>query len=93
MNPASNILLAGPEVILAVSALGLLVWGAFDRKVSAAFIGASMLALVAAAVAAVIGPHGRAFDGGLIADSAAISTEAARISNSTSPIAAPRRLR
>ncbi|HEY1560743.1 MAG TPA: NADH-quinone oxidoreductase subunit NuoN [Caulobacteraceae bacterium] len=72
MNAASNILLAGPEVILAVSALVLLVWGAFDRKVSAAFIGASMLALVAAAVAAVVGPHGRAFDGGLIADTGAM---------------------
>ena len=71
MSTPADILLAGPEVILALSALALLIWGAFDRKVSAVFIGASMLALVGAAAWAVHGPHGRAFDGGLIADQAA----------------------
>jgi len=68
---SASFLLAGPEVILAVSALALLVWGAFARTAGVVFIGASVAALVAAAAVAVLGPHGRAFDGGLIADQAA----------------------
>ena len=71
MTFSASFLLAGPEVILAVSALALLVWGAFARTAGVVFIGASVAALVAAAAVAVLGPHGRAFDGGLIADQAA----------------------
>ena len=42
--------LAGPELILAISALALLVWGAFQGKTNALFTLAAMAALVAAAV-------------------------------------------
>ncbi|MGH7023363.1 MAG: NADH-quinone oxidoreductase subunit NuoN, partial [Caulobacteraceae bacterium] len=71
MSLDRSILLAGPEVILALSALALLIWGAFARRAGRLFIGAAMIALVAAAAAAIFGPHGRAFDGGLIADDGA----------------------
>ncbi|MDB5480340.1 MAG: NADH-quinone oxidoreductase subunit NuoN [Caulobacteraceae bacterium] len=64
--------LARPELILIVSALALLVWGAFQSRASVAFTIAAMAALVAAAVASAIGPMGRAFSGGLIVDSGAV---------------------
>ena len=64
--------LAGPELILAISALLLLVWGAFQVRTNALFTVAAMGALVAAAVVSAIGPQGRAFSGGLIVDSGAI---------------------
>jgi NADH-quinone oxidoreductase subunit N len=57
-----------PELILAVSALVLLIWGAYARRTGPVFTHAAVLALLAAAVAAVVGPAGRAFGGGLIAD-------------------------
>jgi NADH-quinone oxidoreductase subunit N len=63
--------MAGPEVILAVSALALLIWGAFAKRAGVAFISAAVAALVAASAAAIFGPHGRAFGGGLIADQGA----------------------
>jgi len=68
---SQSFLLAGPEAILAGSALALLIWGAFAGRAGVAFIAASVAALVAASAAAVFGPHGRAFDGGLIADQGA----------------------
>jgi NADH-quinone oxidoreductase subunit N len=68
---SQTLLLAGPEIILALSALALLLWGAFAGRVGMAFSTASIAALVAASLAAVFGPHGRAFDGGLIADQGA----------------------
>ncbi|MBU2135088.1 MAG: NADH-quinone oxidoreductase subunit NuoN [Alphaproteobacteria bacterium] len=67
----TDLSLAYPEIILGVSALVLVVWGAFQGKSTAAFNGAAILALVVAAVAAVMGDHGRAFQGGLVADSLA----------------------
>ena len=64
--------LARPELILIVSALALLVWGAFQSRSTTAFTVAAMAALVAAAVASAVGPTGRAFSGGLIVDSGAV---------------------
>ncbi|MBX3481596.1 MAG: NADH-quinone oxidoreductase subunit NuoN [Caulobacter sp.] len=64
----TDLSLAYPEVILGVSALVLVVWGAFQGKSNLAFNGAAILALVVAAVVALTGPHGRAFHGGLVAD-------------------------
>ena len=64
--------LALPELILAGSALILLIWGAFQGRANAVFTVASMAALAVAAVAAVVGPLGRAFSGGLIADQGAV---------------------
>jgi NADH-quinone oxidoreductase subunit N len=70
MNFSDHFGLALPEVILAGSALVLLVWGAFQQKTGAVFTLASILALAAAAYAAATGPLGHAFAGGLVADSA-----------------------
>ncbi len=67
----STILLASPEIILGLSALILLVWGAFAGRATPLFTVASIAALGAAAVAACVGPTGRAFAGGLIADDGA----------------------
>ena len=50
--------LALPELILAGSALILLTWGAFRGRADAAFIVASVVALLAAAVASATGPLG-----------------------------------
>jgi NADH-quinone oxidoreductase subunit N len=72
MSFHSAIALAGPEVILALSALVLLLWGAFAGRASPLFTLAAMTALVAAAVHAAVGPLGQAFSGGLIADRGAV---------------------
>ena len=69
--------LAAPELLLIVSALVLLVWGAFQGRAaeggaSGLFTIAAMAALVAAAVVSAVGPLGRAFSGGLIVDSGAV---------------------
>ncbi|MCA6289051.1 MAG: NADH-quinone oxidoreductase subunit N, partial [Phenylobacterium sp.] len=69
---ATDLALATPLLILAGSALFLLVAGAYmgrpDRLVG---LGA-MAALAASAVAAVIGPQGQAFSGALSADAASV---------------------
>jgi len=65
---SSDIYLVIPELILAGSALLLLVWGAFQGRSTAVFNGAAVLALVAAAVAAAVAPQGRAFADGLVSD-------------------------
>lgn len=65
---SSDILLVLPELILGVSALALLVWGAWQGRSSTLFSIASVLVLVAAAVASAMIPHGRAFAGGLVSD-------------------------
>ncbi|WP_374570469.1 NADH-quinone oxidoreductase subunit NuoN [Phenylobacterium sp.] len=62
--------LAVPELILAASAMVLLVWGAFQPRAGAVFTLASVAALVLAAVAAAMSPFGRAFSGGLVTDAA-----------------------
>jgi NADH-quinone oxidoreductase subunit N len=72
MTLQNAVALAGPELILIASALTLLVWGAFQGRITALFTFASMAALVAAAVASAVGPMGRAFSGGLIVDSGAV---------------------
>ena len=58
---SQSLLLAGPEIILALSALALLLWGAFAGRAGPAFTTAAVAALAIGAVAAVFGPHGRAF--------------------------------
>ena len=64
--------LAWPEVILGVGVCVLIVWGAFQGRSNAVFNGAAVLLLAAAAIAAVVGPQGVAFAGGLITDPIAI---------------------
>ena len=68
MNLSLDAMLALPELILAGSALVLLVWGAYAKSTGPIFNHAAVLALIAAAVAASIGPAGHAFGEGLIAD-------------------------
>jgi NADH-quinone oxidoreductase subunit N len=67
---STDLALAVPELILAGSALLLLVLGAFSPRATGPLGVAAVLALLAAAVAAVTGPTGVAFKGGLIADAA-----------------------
>jgi len=67
---SNDLALALPELILAGSALLLLVVGAFAPRNVGLVGGASVLALVAAAVASAVGPKGVAFAGGFVADSA-----------------------
>ena len=69
--------LAYPELILAVSALLLLVVGAFAPKATIAVSSAAVLALLAAAVVAATGPLGKGFSGGLIADQASVFSQVA----------------
>ncbi|MEO8926737.1 MAG: NADH-quinone oxidoreductase subunit NuoN, partial [Caulobacteraceae bacterium] len=64
--------LALPELILAGSALALLIWGAFRGRAGGLFTLAAVAALAAATVAACIGPLGRAFGGALIVDQGAV---------------------
>jgi NADH-quinone oxidoreductase subunit N len=68
---STELSLALPELILAASALVLLVWGAFAGKGGPLFTAVSVLAMVGAAVAAAYGPFGAAFNGGFIADNLA----------------------
>ncbi|MEO8812163.1 MAG: NADH-quinone oxidoreductase subunit NuoN [Caulobacteraceae bacterium] len=75
MTVAQVAALASPELILALSALILLVWGAFQGRINTAFSFAAVVALIAAAVAAAVGPLGRAFGGGLIADAGSAFTK------------------
>jgi NADH-quinone oxidoreductase subunit N len=70
MTFSANLGLAMPELILAGSAMVLLVWGAFQPKTGMVFTLASIAALAAAAIAAATGPLGRGFSGGLVADEA-----------------------
>ena len=68
---SADLSLVVPELILAISALVLLVWGAFQGRVTTVFNTAAVAVLIAAAVAAAMGNHGRAFAGGLVADNMA----------------------
>jgi NADH-quinone oxidoreductase subunit N len=72
MTFPNAVALARPELILILSALALLTWGAFQSRATSAFTFAAMAALVAAAVASAVGPMGRAFSGGLIVDYGAV---------------------
>ncbi|WGU38610.1 MULTISPECIES: NADH-quinone oxidoreductase subunit NuoN [unclassified Phenylobacterium] len=70
MTFSQDLALAAPELILAIGALGLLVIGAFAPRATTAVMLASIGALIVAAWAAAVGPIGRGFSGGLIADNA-----------------------
>ncbi len=66
-----------PEVILAGATLILLVFGAFRGRGGVLFNGLAVLTLAAAAVAAIVGPHGRGFAGGLVVDQLAVFAKVA----------------
>ena len=67
---SNDLALAVPELILAISALVLLVFGAFAPRATNALTLAAMGALALAAWAAAVGPIGRGFTGGMISDQA-----------------------
>ena len=77
MHFSADLALALPQLILAIAALGLLVLGAFMPKSTQVVAGGAMLALLIAAGAAVTGPFGRAFAGGLVSDAASTFSEVA----------------
>jgi NADH-quinone oxidoreductase subunit N len=77
MNVSVDIGLAFPQVILAVAALALLVWGAFSPKSTAAISAAGVVALLGAAAASATAPLGRAFGGGFISDQASAFAQVA----------------
>jgi NADH-quinone oxidoreductase subunit N len=70
MTFSTDVALATPELILAGAALLLLVVGAYAQKAANVLMLASIAALAAAAWAAAVGPMGRGFSGGLVADQA-----------------------
>jgi NADH-quinone oxidoreductase subunit N len=71
MSFSAGLAVAYPELILAVGALALLVWGAFAPKTAPAIGAAAVLVLAGAAVAAATQPFGSAFAGGLVFDAGA----------------------
>jgi NADH-quinone oxidoreductase subunit N len=71
MNFSAALAVAYPELILAIGALVLLVWGAFAPKTYQLVGWASVLVLAGAAVAAATQPFGSAFAGGLVFDAGA----------------------
>jgi len=82
MTPASDLQaglgMAAPELILAVSAMLILVGGAFGGRNSSGFASLSAVAaLLGAAVAAAWGEQGVAFRGGYVADDLAAFSKAA----------------
>ncbi|MDC7681767.1 NADH-quinone oxidoreductase subunit NuoN [Asticcacaulis sp. BYS171W] len=73
MDLSSALHLAIPELILAVSTLGILVYGALRGDKSAGTVAALCgVALIAAAFAAAFGGHGKVFNGSFIADGVAL---------------------
>jgi len=70
MTFSTDLALALPEVILAGSALLLLVVGAYAPRAAGALMLAAIAALAAAAWAAAVGPIGRGFSGGMVSDQA-----------------------
>lgn len=75
MISSYDLVLAAPELILALSALALLIWGAFNSRAGMALAVAAVLALVAAAIVAALIPEGEAFSGGLVVDLGAVFTK------------------
>jgi NADH-quinone oxidoreductase subunit N len=71
MNLSGALSIALPEAFLAVSALLLLVVGAYAKKAVSLVSAGAGVALVIGAVLAARGPAGAAFNGGYIADNAA----------------------
>ena len=71
MTPSNMLQTAGPEVILALGALALLVFGAFRGDRSTGLVSAlAGVVLLAAAGAAVVAPMGTLFHGAFVADQA-----------------------
>ncbi len=69
MDLTGALQIALPEIILALSALGLLAFGAFAGDKATRFVSAGAgVALCAAAAAAALAPFGTAFAGGFVAD-------------------------
>jgi NADH-quinone oxidoreductase subunit N len=69
--------IALPELILSVGVLALLATGAFlGDKGTRLIAGASGCVLVAAAVAALLGPQGSGFHGGFVEDAASVYAKA-----------------
>ena len=69
MDLSGALQIALPEIILALSALALLAFGAFAGDRATRFVSAGAgVALCAAAAAAALGPFGTAFSGGFVAD-------------------------
>jgi NADH-quinone oxidoreductase subunit N len=71
MTLSAELAVAHPELILAIGALVLLIWGAFAPKASAAIGWAAVLLLIAALVASAVQPFGTAFAGGIVFDAGA----------------------
>ena len=74
---SNDLAIALPQLILAGSALTLLVAGAFAPKAASTVGAGGVLALLVAAAAALMGAHGRAFAGGLVADAASTYAQVA----------------
>ena len=77
MTFSADIALAGPELVLAVAALVLLVFGAFAPRATTAMTIGSTAALAIAAYFAAFGTQGRGFAGGLVADDASAFSQVA----------------
>jgi NADH-quinone oxidoreductase subunit N len=77
MTFSADLALAVPELILAGSALFLLVAGAFAPKRALVVGTGAVLALAAAAAAAAVSPVGKAFGGGLVSDAASTFAQVA----------------
>jgi len=70
--------LAAPEILLSIAAMALLLVGAIGGpKASPAVAGLAGVSLLVAAYMAAVGPHGSAFAGGFVADSASAFSRAA----------------
>jgi NADH-quinone oxidoreductase subunit N len=82
MTFSADLGLALPELILAIGAMVLLVFGAFAPK-SARLVGwGGVLVLAGAAVQAATGPFGRGFAGGIVADDASAFAQVAIFASS-----------
>ncbi len=77
MDLNSSLALAWPEIVLAVGAMALLVFGAYAPKATPAVGGGGVVVLLGAAFAAATQPLGVAFSGGLIVDAAAVFSKVA----------------
>jgi NADH-quinone oxidoreductase subunit N len=82
MTFSADLGLAYPELILAIGALVLLVWGGFAPKAARLVGWGGVLVLAAAAFQAATGPFGRGFAGGVIADDASTFAQVAIFASS-----------
>jgi NADH-quinone oxidoreductase subunit N len=77
MNFSADLGLTYPELILAIGAMALLLFGAFAPKAGRLVGWGGVLVLAAAAFQAATGPFGRGFAGGVIADDASAFAQVA----------------